>query len=151
MNWEVIAATGEWAGAIAVVITLAYLAKQIKQAREVGQFNASKELFERFDEINQLLITNPETRQLLIGSGELTPDEEEHLYTVANLFCNQWASVEEAFNQGQISEQMFSALIDDVPACKERWPRIVTFIEKWLHNYPGFRNFRIFETFQNDA
>ena len=73
MNWEVIGATGEWAGAIAVVITLAYLAKQIKQAREVGQFNASKELFGRFDEINQLLITNPETRQLLIGFRQANP------------------------------------------------------------------------------
>ena len=31
MNWEIIGATGEWAGAVAVVITLFYLAMQIKQ------------------------------------------------------------------------------------------------------------------------
>ena len=32
MNWEVIGATGEWAGAIAVVATLFYLSRQIKIA-----------------------------------------------------------------------------------------------------------------------
>jgi hypothetical protein len=31
MNWDAIGATGEWAGAIAVVATLAYLAFQIRQ------------------------------------------------------------------------------------------------------------------------
>jgi len=31
MNWEIIGSTGEWVGAIAVVATLFYLAKQIRQ------------------------------------------------------------------------------------------------------------------------
>ena len=31
MNWDVIGETGEWAGAIAVIATLAYLAGQRKQ------------------------------------------------------------------------------------------------------------------------
>ena len=33
MNWDMIGATGEWAGAIAVVATLIYLSNQIKHAR----------------------------------------------------------------------------------------------------------------------
>jgi len=33
MNWDMIGATGEWAGAIAVVVTLIYLSNQIKHAR----------------------------------------------------------------------------------------------------------------------
>ncbi len=33
MNWDMIGATGEWAGAIAVVATLIYLSSQIKHAR----------------------------------------------------------------------------------------------------------------------
>ena len=31
MNWDVIGATGEWAGAIGVIATLVYLAGQLKQ------------------------------------------------------------------------------------------------------------------------
>ena len=34
MNWEMIGATGEWAGALAVVVTLVYLSSQIRQAKE---------------------------------------------------------------------------------------------------------------------
>jgi hypothetical protein len=30
MNWEMIGATGEWAGSLAVVVTLFYLARQIR-------------------------------------------------------------------------------------------------------------------------
>ena len=32
MNWDAIGATGEWAGAIGVIVTLAYLAIQIRQS-----------------------------------------------------------------------------------------------------------------------
>ncbi|MGI9326305.1 MAG: hypothetical protein ACR2PZ_13870 [Pseudomonadales bacterium] len=31
MNWEIVGSTGEWVGAFAVVVTLFYLAKQIRQ------------------------------------------------------------------------------------------------------------------------
>ena len=37
MNWEVIGSTGEWAGAIAVVFTLFYLAKQVKDATAIAR------------------------------------------------------------------------------------------------------------------
>lgn len=33
MNWEIISATGEWAGALVVVATLFYLAMQVRQTR----------------------------------------------------------------------------------------------------------------------
>ena len=31
MNWDIVGAVGEWAGALAVVVTLFYLAKQIRE------------------------------------------------------------------------------------------------------------------------
>jgi len=37
MDWEVIGSTGEWAGAITVVITLFYLARQVKDATAVAR------------------------------------------------------------------------------------------------------------------
>ena len=40
MNWEVVGSTGEWAGAIAVVITLFYLARQMKDATAVARSSA---------------------------------------------------------------------------------------------------------------
>ena len=37
MNWDAIGAFGEWAGAIVVIITLIYLARQIKQNSELSR------------------------------------------------------------------------------------------------------------------
>ena len=45
MNWEMIGSTGEWAGAMAVVVTLFYLAKQIRQSNLVGIAEAEREWY----------------------------------------------------------------------------------------------------------
>ena len=41
MNWEIIGATGEWAGAIVVVATLFYLARQVRQNTRASRAGAS--------------------------------------------------------------------------------------------------------------
>jgi len=57
MNWEVIGATGDWAGALMVVITLFYLARQIKlNAKQLDrQISADigNRLFQSYDPIYQ--------------------------------------------------------------------------------------------------
>ena len=40
MNWELISSTGDWAGAVAVVVTLFYLARQVKDATAVARSSA---------------------------------------------------------------------------------------------------------------
>jgi hypothetical protein len=45
MNWEIVGSTGEWAGALAVVVTLFYLAKQIRQSNLVGIAEAEREWY----------------------------------------------------------------------------------------------------------
>jgi len=51
MNWEAFGAAGEWAGAIAVVITLIYLARQIHQQNNIAKFNASQSVWDGFREL----------------------------------------------------------------------------------------------------
>ena len=57
MNWEVIGATGDWAGALMVVITLFYLARQIKlNAKQLDrQISADigNRIFQSYDPIYQ--------------------------------------------------------------------------------------------------
>ncbi|MBL4572104.1 MAG: hypothetical protein JKY86_03400 [Gammaproteobacteria bacterium] len=52
MNWEAFGAAGEWAGAITVVITLIYLARQIQQQNNIAKFNAAQSVWDGFREIN---------------------------------------------------------------------------------------------------
>jgi hypothetical protein len=51
MEWDVIASTGEWAGAIAVVVTLVYLARQLRQSNKIGGAEAEREWFQNWHEI----------------------------------------------------------------------------------------------------
>ena len=55
MNWDMIGATGEWAGAIAVVATLIYLSNQIKHARLATRQDTEQ----RRTELAQRLLLTP--------------------------------------------------------------------------------------------
>jgi len=48
MNWEVVGATGEWAGALAVVITLFYLARQIRSSTNQATAEAESASHQEF-------------------------------------------------------------------------------------------------------
>ena len=51
MNWEIVGATGEWAGALAVVLTLFYLARQISQANRISIAEAERGWFNAWHQI----------------------------------------------------------------------------------------------------
>jgi hypothetical protein len=62
INWDAIGATGEWAGALAVVVTLGYLAKQVKHAKaeaaDANRLNRANGV----REIHLAVMTNNELR-----------------------------------------------------------------------------------------
>ena len=45
MNWDAIGAMGEWAGAVAVVVTLFYLAMQVRQSNVVALAEAERDFW----------------------------------------------------------------------------------------------------------
>ena len=51
MNWEVIGATGEWAGALAVIVTLMYVARQIRQSNYLAKAEANRDFYHTWHEI----------------------------------------------------------------------------------------------------
>ena len=80
MNWEVIGATGEWAGALAVVITLVYLAIQIRQTNRSMSDNSVTQYYVMLHELIGG-ISDPNSGPLLRRGthepGSLSPDERE--------------------------------------------------------------------------
>ena len=60
MNWEIVGSTGEWAGAIAVVVTLYYLARQIRQSTEGGRDAAVLSAISDFAHATEELNRDPE-------------------------------------------------------------------------------------------
>ena len=59
MNWDMIGAIAELVGALAVVLTLAYLALQVKQSNLAGSVSAKQEMTRQFADYSDLLLQNP--------------------------------------------------------------------------------------------
>ena len=65
MNWEVVGSTGEWAGAIAVVATLFYLARQISQSNRLGEADAEREWFDTWNAVVTNFAEDEKTAELV--------------------------------------------------------------------------------------
>jgi hypothetical protein len=137
-------AVGEIVGAMAVFVTLVYLATQTKQSNDLSRFNASKEIMNQFNDLNGMVVSDSELRQLLMKSGELSSDESEQVYNFSMMFCNVWASIQTAHDSGQIEDDFYAAGARDVQIEFDRWPSFRPAVERWLCNYPELAGYEIF-------
>ncbi len=65
MNWEAIGAVGEILAAIAVVVTLVYLAKQIRQNSQAVQVAALRDTTEQWHRWSEVLATSSELADIV--------------------------------------------------------------------------------------
>jgi len=65
MDWTAIGAVGEVVGAIVVIVSVAYLARQLRHANNIARFNSSAEIQARFNEINNHLLADEFSRHTL--------------------------------------------------------------------------------------
>lgn len=70
MNWEAIGAIGEILAAIAVVITLIYLAKQIRQNSQAVQVSALRDTTEQWHRWSETLASSPELADIVLRGNE---------------------------------------------------------------------------------
>ena len=102
MNWDAIAAVAEIAGVLAVVVSVLYLAKQVRDANILSRTSTFREIM--YGVTEQMNVTfGPENADLMIKGFKdfelLRPEEKlrfEHL--MANLF--QYA--EDSWNSAQV-------------------------------------------------
>ena len=64
MNWEAIGAVGEIVGALAVVVSLVYLASQLRHANELARENAYRELQSAVDQATTELVRDPDLHKV---------------------------------------------------------------------------------------
>jgi len=64
VNWDAVGATGEWAGAFAVVVTLFYLARQIRQNTNAMRQQGHSSILTRRQELFTHFFDDPEFIQL---------------------------------------------------------------------------------------
>jgi hypothetical protein len=130
--------------ATAVVASLIYLASQIRQTNEISRFGTTKDIMVKFDHLNERLVAEPELRHALHTSEALTEEEEDMLYSFANMWANTWIICQSAYENGLIDEGFYLTAKKDVSVEIDRWRNIGPFVNKFLNNFPVFRDYEIF-------
>lgn len=114
MSWDALGAIGEILGAVAVFLTLLYLAIQIKQTNRMARFETTREIMGQFNACNHLYATDATIREFLLKKDELLVEEAEQFYSYVDMYCNAWGTAQTAFDQGLVDKAIFDSVIKDV-------------------------------------
>src|SRR6266478_3903762 len=74
MNWEMISAVGQMLGAIGVIISIIYLAAQIRNQNKESQRAAMNVLTTHWSDLNRTLVENPEMAVLWLRALQCFDD-----------------------------------------------------------------------------
>ena len=145
LNWNAIGAVGEILGAIAVVVTLIYLAKELEHAQSSSLLTSGERLLRTFDDVNRVIIEDVSLREALFKQEPLTNPERLQLYMFAVTKCNMWLSAQNAYDRGQVSAELYSGACKDVQVAIDDWPSLLGSFRTRLERYPEVNRVAIFD------
>ena len=140
MNWDAIGAIGEILGAIAVVLTLFYLATQIRQSTKLARADMSKDLFLATRTATLEIAANPELGKIManIRGQDVDIQRQDMLY---QSFFRLYEIVFTLHKQDFVDEGIYDSYVATTRMFCETGP----FKEYWLRNRPTFQQeFRSF-------
>ena len=112
MNWEAIGAIAELLGAVAVIVTLAYLAIQIRQNTRSVTTATYDSVLSAFNDVNTVVVNNPDVASIFIrGNDEprsLNDAEAVQYAFLMRCWANQWFKLLRLYQQGVLSDAEWS-------------------------------------------
>ena len=146
MNWDAIGAIAEFVGAIAVVLTLMYLAVKIRQSNRLSRFQSSRDVFQQIDDNNRLVVENQDLRALAAKTYDsLTTEESKQLSVFAGRQLNAFTNLQTAYDQGLIDKALFVAGKSEVGVFIGDWPNIGPILADWARKFPTLAEKEVFE------
>lgn len=131
MNWEAISAIGQIVGALAVLITLIYLAIQLKQNTVAVATSTYESAMTGFNDINVVVASHPDLASLLDRgchkSNSLASTEIVQFNFILRCYANQWWKLFKLYKRGNLS--------------REEW-KIFAQEASQFFEQPGCRSFR---------
>ena len=98
MNWDAIGALGEIIGALAVLITLIYLAVQVRQAKHQLDLNSAQARAVHMRDLLMPIATDPSLASIMLKAGHPPygdfglNSEEAHRF---GAWCHAWMQIEQ--------------------------------------------------------
>lgn len=119
MNWDVIGATGEWAGAIAVVASLLYLARQIHHATQQAKAAARFSFLDAYNDTNAAIFQSTEVSAIYRAglAGEITDlNEQTQFACILANFLNSWSVFHDLHEEGELPDNQWEVVVKDIRA-----------------------------------
>jgi hypothetical protein len=117
MNWDALGAFGELIGAVAVVITLLYVGRQIHQANTQAQARARYSFIEAYGEMNTTISNNKEVASIFrrgFAGHDLDEDERMQFFALIGQFLNTWSVLFDLHQDGQLPENQWVMVRKDI-------------------------------------
>ena len=112
MNWEAISAVGQLVGALAVLITLIYLAIQMKQNTAAVATSTYESTMTGFNDINVIVASTPALASILdrgcMSTDELTEIETVQFNFIMRCYANQWWKLFKLYERGSLERSEWS-------------------------------------------
>ena len=117
MNWDAIGAIGEILGAIAVFMTLVYLAVQIRQNTASVTTATYDSVMAGITDINLVVARDPEVASI-VARGFLVPDslnafEAYRFQFILRSWANQWLKMLRLYERGALSPPEWERLAQE--------------------------------------
>jgi len=130
----------EIAGALAVVLSLLFVAYEIRQSNRIAIATMEYEIRNNFTELNSLMMIDTEFAELRIKLRNPNSILNEIDYMKAESFAgrlfNVWNAVEEAHNNGMISENTYNTYLrDDIRWTVNSYPLMHSFWKQMSADY----------------
>ena len=111
MNWDALGAIGELAGAVAVVLTLVYLAVQIKQNTLAVKTSSHHAITDSFNAINRLMASDPNLARIwrlgTLDLSALSEDEQISFGFMNVMVMRVYETLYYQYRAGTIEEQLY--------------------------------------------
>jgi len=138
MNWDAIGAVGELLGAIAVVVTLAYLAVQIRQNTSAVKASSHHAITDSFNSISVRIFQDPDVARIWrlgnVSFSSLSEDEQVSYAFMMISYMRVFETLYYQRNIGTMEEQLFVAEEQTL-----RWAvSLAGFVEWWEANPISF-------------
>ena len=124
MNWDAIGAVGEVVGAFAVVLTLAYLTMQVRQADLGIRASTYQSLLAERANVNMTISANADLASIVrrgFSGEELDPDERQRFHGIALQAFLLFNSAHRLYQSGVIDDDDWRTDLGLIVAWKS-WP-----------------------------
>jgi len=106
MNWEAVGAIGEIVGAFGVIVTLGYLAIQIRQNTKASRAATVQNMTDKWVQIN-LFLSEHSPKVDRLADPELDPIQRQRAVAFYRALFHQWSNNHYQYRQSVLDEELF--------------------------------------------